>query len=115
MAVFTALVGATLYLRWDADGPGTHGGGEDLNRKIAAPMAAPGEPELPEAQRRSERATISGRVSDSEGVPIAGATVCAMASSALLSESDTQWPRCADTGADGRYLIADLFGVQHRV
>jgi protocatechuate 3,4-dioxygenase beta subunit len=116
MIGLTALIGATLYFRWDADGPGTHGGGEDLNRKEAAPMAAPGEqPELPDEQRRRERATISGRVSDSEGAPIAGATVCAMASSALLSESDTRWPRCADTGADGRYVIADLYGVQHRV
>lgn len=116
MIVFSALVGTTLYLRWDADGPGTHGGGEDLNRQIAAPMATEGDqPALPAAQRRSVRATISGRVSDAEGAPIVGATVCAMASSALLSERDTQWPRCADTGADGRYRIADLFGVQHRV
>jgi len=112
----SVLIGTTMYLRWDADGPGTHGGGEDLNRKIAAPMAAPDQqPGSPDTQRRSERATIAGRVTDMEGAPIAGATVCAMASSALLSESDTEWPRCANTGADGRYLIADLFGVQHRV
>lgn len=116
MIGLTALIGTTLYFRWDADGPGTHGGGADLNRKEAVPMAAPREqPELPDEQRRRERATISGRVSDVEGAPIAGATVCAMASSALHSERDTRWPRCADTGADGRYVIADLFGVQHRV
>ena len=112
----TVLIGVTLYLRWDTDGPGTHGGGEDLNRKEAVPMAAPREqPESPDEQRRRERATISGRVRDGDGAPIAGATVCAMASSALHSERDTRWPRCADTGADGRYVIADLFGVQHRV
>lgn len=112
----SAVIGTTLYLRWDVDGPGTHGGGEDLNRKVAAPMAATDALSgRPDAQRRGARATISGRVHDSEGAPIAGATVCAMASSALLSERDTRWPRCADTGADGRYVIADLFGVQHRV
>lgn len=116
MLGLSTLVGMTMYLKWDADGPGTHGGGEDHNRKVGAPMAAPGEqPALPDAQRRTARATISGRVSDRDGAPVVGATVCAAASSALLSESDTRWPRCADTGADGRYLLADLFGVQHRV
>lgn len=114
MLGLTALIGGTLYWRWDADGPGTHGGGADLNRKVAAPMAAPDD-QLPAAQRRRERATISGRVSDGDGAPLAGATVCATASSTLLGEADTRWPRCVDTGADGRYLIADLFGVQHRV
>jgi hypothetical protein len=109
-----ALGGAMMLFKWNADGPGTHGGGEDLNRKVAAPKA-----DLDQGTGRGRRgdpwASVSGTVRDVQGGPVADATVCAAASSTLLSASDTQWPRCATSGADGRYRISDLFGVQQRV
>lgn len=113
--VTASLVGGTMLVKWNnPDGPGTHGGGEDLNRQVDVPMAD--EREAPRAeQRQGSRATISGAVRDGDGAAIAGATVCAQASSTLLSASDTQWPRCVDTGADGRYVLGDLFGVRQRV
>lgn len=114
--VMMGLVGAVMWFKWNSDGPGTEGGGEDLGLKIEAPMAAPMQPpEAASGQRRRERATISGSVRDGEGVAIAGAMVCAAASSTLLSASETDRPRCTHSGPDGGYRIDDLFGVRQRV
>jgi hypothetical protein len=111
-----APVGAVMYFKWNSDGPGTEGGGEDRGVKIEAPMAAPLQPtQPPQEQRRSERATISGTVRDGEGEPVAGAMVCAVADSTLVSANDIRQPHCARSGADGGYIIEDLFGVRQRV
>jgi len=116
MFVLAGVVGAVMWFKWNADGPGTHGGGEDLAVKLEAPMAAPLQaPESLSEQRRRERATIAGVVRGPGGGPIAGATVCATASSSLLAASDTRWPICASTGPDGSYRLEDLFGVRQRV
>ncbi len=116
MFVLAGVVGAVMWFKWNSDGPGTHGGGEDLAVKIEAPMAAPLQPpESPPESRRRERATIAGAVRDPGGRPIAGAMVCATASSTLLGASDTRWPSCASTGPDGSYRLSDLFGVRQRV
>lgn len=116
LSLLAALVGSVMYFKWNADGPGTHGGGEDLDRKVEAPMAAPMQPpESALTQRRHERASITGTVRDVEGQAIAGAQVCAVASSNLLGASETRWPRCVHSDADGHYLIGDLHGVRHRV
>ena len=116
MFMLAALVGSVMWFKWNSDGPGSDGGGEDLHRKVAAPMAAPEEAaELPIAQRRRERAAISGTVRDAEGATIAGALVCAAGDSSLMSASDTRQPRCAESGTDGRYRIDDLFGGRQRV
>ena len=116
MFVLAALVGSVMWAKWNADGPGSDGGGEDLHRKEFAPMAdADGTSGQPLAQRSRERAAISGTVRDTDGAPIAGALVCAAGDSSLLSAMDTRQPRCAESGKDGRYRIDDLFGVRQRV
>jgi len=115
MCVPAALVGSVMYFKWNADGPGTHGGGEDLHVTLEAPMAAPMQPpESALTQRRHERASISGTVRDSDARPIAGAHVCAAASSSLLG-SETRWPRCTRSDRDGHYRLEDLHGVRQRV
>ena len=58
--------------------------------------------------RRLPRASIEGTVRDPGGAPIAGARVCAFASSSELSGEETRDPRCALAGAGGRYRLADL-------
>jgi len=116
LGALAALVGSVMYFKWNSDGPGSDGGGEDHDRKVAAPMAAPqGAPELAPAQRRRERAVISGTVRDGDEAPIAGALVCATGDSSLLSANDRRNPRCAETGKDGGYRIDDLFGVRQRI
>lgn len=116
LSLLAALVGAVMWFKWNSDGPGTHGGGEDLDRKIEAPMAAPMQPpESALSQRRHERASVAGTVRDLDGHAIAGAQVCATATSDLLSSSETRWPRCVHSDQDGHYLLGDLYGVRHRV
>lgn len=116
MFALASLVGSVMWFKWNSDGPGSDGGGEDLHRKVVAPMAASDEAAgQPLAQRRRERATISGTVRDVEGATIAGVLVCAAGDSSLMSASDTRQPRCAESGTDGRYRIEDLFGGRQRV
>ena len=116
MSVPIALVGSVIYFKWNADGPGTHGGGDDLHVTLEAPMAAPMQPpESDLSQRRHERASISGTVRDPDHRPIAGAHVCAAASSTLLGSDETRWPRCTRSDRDGHYQLGDLHGVRQRV
>jgi hypothetical protein len=116
MVVMAMPIGAVMWFKWNSDGPGSNGGGEDLGVKIEAPMAAPRQPPARAVdQRRGSRAAISGAVRDADGAAIVGAMVCAAADSTLLSASDTRWPSCSLSGADGEYRIEDLFGVRHRV
>lgn len=116
MCVPIALVGSVIYFKWNADGPGTHGGGDDLHVTLEAPMAAPMQPpESDLSQRRHERASISGTVRDPDHRPIAGAHVCAAASSTLLGSNETRWPRCTRSDRDGHYQLGDLHGVRQRV
>lgn len=63
----------------------------------------------------AERAALSGTVRDPEGSPIAGAQVCASASSRKLLRSDVRSPFCTRTEADGTYRLGGLFPVQHSV
>ncbi len=116
MLVPIVLVGSVMYFKWNADGPGTHGGGEDLDRMIEAPMGAPMQPpETARQQRQGARATVSGTVRDGDGAPIGGAQVCAAASSGLLGANEKRWPRCSRSEVDGYYRLGDLFGVRQRV
>lgn len=114
MSVTVALVGGTMLIQWNADGPGTNAGGNGAGQKIDEPEEVQ-LAKTPREQRRRERAAISGAVRDVEGGPIAGAMVCAVTNSTLLGADDTRWPRCALSGPGGRYRIEDLFGVRQRV
>lgn len=64
---------------------------------------------------KDTKASIAGRVHDDKGRPIAGAQVCAFAESPWLGSSDRRTPTCTQTGKDGRYTLAGLFGVRQRV
>jgi len=61
------------------------------------------------------RGAIAGTVRDPRGAAVAGAEVCAYASSDELSAEDTRDPRCAASGADGRYRVAGLLPARYEV
>lgn len=112
--VATAPVLWVLWFKWNADGPGSEGGG--IEGKIDAPMAAStSAPEAALQERRDMRATISGVVRDVGERPVAGAMVCAVATSSLLNAADARRPTCSTSGPDGSYRISDLRGVRQRV
>ncbi|MBZ5713586.1 carboxypeptidase regulatory-like domain-containing protein [Nannocystis pusilla] len=62
-----------------------------------------------------QKAAISGTVRDDKGRPLAGAQVCAIASSGRLDARDTFTPPCATSGRDGHYRIEGLWPVRHSV
>ncbi len=116
MFVMATPVFAVMWFKWNSDGPGSDGGGEDRGVMIQAPMGAPLQPpQAPPQQRRNHRATISGAVRSAAGEPVAGAMVCAVADSTLVSANDIRRPRCTTSGPEGRYRLEDLFGVRQRV
>ena len=83
---------------------------------VASPVGAGGRPAGDEVDVRGlGRAAFSGMVRGTGGAPLAGAQVCAIASSRLLDPKDTRAPRCATTGRDGRYRLDGLWGVRHTV
>lgn len=60
-------------------------------------------------------ATLSGTVTAEDGAPVAGASVCAWASSPDLSAEDTREPSCTRTVEDGTYTLARLLPASYRV
>ncbi|WP_394839528.1 carboxypeptidase regulatory-like domain-containing protein [Pendulispora rubella] len=71
--------------------------------------------EVTASDRDLPRGSVSGRVTDTATKPIAGAQVCAFASSDRLVSIDKRVPRCVTTGADGRYRIEDLLVASYEV
>jgi protocatechuate 3,4-dioxygenase beta subunit len=61
------------------------------------------------------RGAIAGTVRDPKGAAVAGAEVCAYASSPELSDDDTRDARCATSRADGRYRVASLLPASYEV
>src|SRR6516165_3599778 len=61
------------------------------------------------------KSRISGHVRDAGGKPIAGAQVCAHASSEELSSNETREPICAQTNAGGEYEITNLLPARYSV
>jgi protocatechuate 3,4-dioxygenase beta subunit len=57
------------------------------------------------------RATITGRVSEPGGAPIAGALVCGQGVAPDLSENELRDPSCTLSGADGRYRLGNLYAA----
>ncbi|RYE92974.1 MAG: hypothetical protein EOO75_05445, partial [Myxococcales bacterium] len=64
---------------------------------------------VPAAQR--PRASVAGRVLDPERKAVGGASVCAWVPRDGMTTAQVRAPRCAVTGADGAYALADLFPV----
>ena len=86
----------------------------------APPAAAKRSPPPLTEQRReqvvaSRTASVAGKVRGPDGAAVAGATVCARASSRHLATAETRDIPCTTSGADGRYHITSLYGVRHRV
>lgn len=111
--VMALPIAGAMWFKWES-GPSGDGAGSGV--LIEAPMGAPLQPpEAPPEQRRRQRASIAGTVTNAAGEPIAGAMVCAVADSTLVSANDIRRPRCADSGPEGRYRLDDLYGVRQRV
>ncbi|WP_394848021.1 carboxypeptidase regulatory-like domain-containing protein [Pendulispora brunnea] len=56
------------------------------------------------------RGAISGRVSDAQGAPVVGASVCV-----YVSSGDIRDPRCTVTGTNGSYRVGELSAAKYEV
>ncbi len=63
--------------------------------------------------RTRPRGRIAGTVVDDAGAPVAGAMVCADASSNHLSGEETMEPTCVTSGADGSFAVTDLVAARY--
>ncbi|WP_394841030.1 carboxypeptidase regulatory-like domain-containing protein [Pendulispora brunnea] len=74
-----------------------------------------GLPDEPSSDATLPRATLAGKVTDPASKPIQGASVCAFARSERLVSAETRIPRCATSGADGRYRIEGLLVAGYEI
>ncbi|WP_394839466.1 carboxypeptidase regulatory-like domain-containing protein [Pendulispora rubella] len=72
-------------------------------------------PDEPSSDAALARAILAGKVTDPTSKPIAGASVCAFASSERLVSAETRTPHCATSGADGRYRIEGLLVANYEI
>jgi hypothetical protein len=112
-----AIVGALLWW-WrgsPTDGDATPPGNEDAAgsgreggpTKVAGPSPTGGLGLLGDVG-----GAIAGRVTSSEGGPIAGADVCARTRDGDLGSAQTREPRCVKSEHDGSYRIEGLWRVE---
>ncbi|MFO7566429.1 MAG: carboxypeptidase regulatory-like domain-containing protein [Enhygromyxa sp.] len=62
-----------------------------------------------------ERGSITGKVSDEDGAPLAGARVCARGMSDRLTYGRLEFPVCTRSGDDGTYRIEGLLPARYSV
>src|SRR5689334_9679169 len=100
VALLLSIAALLFILRRRSSRGGT--AGED-----AATSGRAGDPPSAEAinDERAPRGAIGGRVTDPGGHGIAGASVCARASSTKLVSVHTRVPSCATADAAGHYRI----------
>jgi len=112
-AALAALLIAALWWRRDP-APSTHA---DPSEPAAAPAyTGPRDrPTLSLAPLRPRLAALAGTVTDRDARPLAGARVCAIPSWDRITRSERRDLRCTLTAIDGRYRLADLLPVDHRV
>ncbi len=67
-----------------------------------------------DARLAGRGSAISGTIRDPQGQPVAGASVCVIASGPRLARVDRQ-PLCSESGRDGHYRVDGLLAVRHRV
>jgi hypothetical protein len=108
------LIGFLLLFRPGGRGPRTEAGGQAATSATARRAGEGARPDFSPAGRAAgarfaTRARISGRITDPAGKPIAGALVCANGSSPDLSATEMRDPTCVPSGADGAYLLGNLY------
>lgn len=112
-AALAALILAVLWWRRDP-APSTP---VDPSEPAASPaFTGPRDrPTLPLDRLHPRLAAIAGTVSDRDAHPLAGARVCAIPRWDRLTSSERRDLRCTLTARDGRYRLADLLPVDHRI
>ncbi|UQA57716.1 carboxypeptidase regulatory-like domain-containing protein [Polyangium aurulentum] len=99
--VVAAVAGWAL---WARSGKTTAGGAQPP-ASASSPRGA--ERSRGRTARLPENGSITGRVTDPAGAPVAGATVCATAGSNMMPFDQAE-PKCTPAAQDGQYRIADL-------
>jgi len=105
-----AIVAVTLWKTHGA-APAMHATAatESVSTQAASTTRAKADP------RTLERASISGTITDEDHAPIAGARVCADASSAHISGELVRDPRCTQSDAAGHYTLGELYAASYTV
>lgn len=112
LALVLAAVGFLVLRR-----RGEHGAGTSAAASATVDMTGSKGPhaDAPADPLTAPRANIAGRITDSAGNGIAGATVCATGWSPLLSRQELRDPSCVTSGADGHYAIPNLLALKYGV
>src|SRR5512140_3740420 len=110
VAVLLAAIAAVTFWK-------THGAAPAIHATSTAGSVSSGQPgtrERAKADPRTlERASIAGTVTDEDHAPIAGARVCADATSSHISGELVRDPRCTQTDATGHYQLTDLYAAAY--
>jgi hypothetical protein len=118
IAVIAALVAAVVAIALLAGKTHRRRSGDAAGSSTIAGASSTPSPPKPaplDDPRTKPRAHIEGHIRDEAAKPIAGATVCASAWSALLGSLEVEQPTCTVSNEDGAYVIADLVAASYGV
>lgn len=105
------VLGALLFFSMGkSDGPADSGKGA-IAGKVSAQTVLPTRRNIHSLPKGS----IAGAIVDGKGAPVAGARVCARASSPKLSGEDGHEYNCVMAAANGRYKFVDLVPARYQV
>lgn len=101
-----ASIGALLFYLF---GRSSTGDADEVDQASSQAQVAPGDAKARPASLQSlAKSSIAGQVVDESGAAIAGARVCARASSPKLASEDQHQQNCILVGTDGHYQFPRL-------
>jgi len=113
VVILVALGGlAWLFSPRDPSGPGPAPSDPPEPSERSADRSVPSRDDP--LTRRLGEGSVSGHVRGPDSAPIAGATVCALATSELADDL-RRFPACTRSGDDGGYRLAGLLAVPQRI